>query len=202
MFCPAMRNYLVAGYVLSAFLYFLACLVPRLGAVEGLVDWVSFAKLALTEFLTLHAATLLGAVVFASASTPDDPTFRTIFYAVAGFYVLMGAGAFLFHRSHKALVGFYILILVRLGEVLSLGGADVNVMRSTVVKNLTMSVPMMLLVAAISMSDDGLTPWQESFRRSGTLGRRLWRGKPLLITGAYYLLWACVELKWPESMMG
>ena len=197
-----MRNYFVAGYAFSAFLYFLAWLYPTLGVVEGLVDWVSFTKLALTEFLTLHAATLLGAVVFASASTPDDPTFKTVFYAVAGFYVLMGAGAFLFHRSHKALIGFYVLILVRFGEVLTLSGADVNVMRSTVVKNFLMSVPMMLLVAAISMSDDGFTPWQDDFRKSNTLWRRVWRGKPLLITAAYYLLWAIVEAKWPESMTG
>jgi hypothetical protein len=197
-----MRDYFVAGYALSAFLYFLAWLNPSLGVVEGLVDWVSFTRLPLTEFLTLHAATLLGAVVFASASSPDDPTFKTIFYSIAGFYVLMGAGAFLFHRSHKALVGFYVLILVRFGEILSLGGAEVNVMRSTVVKNLMMSVPMMLLVAAIAMSDDGLRPWQEDFRMATTLTRRVWRGKPLLITSAYYLLWAYVEAKWPESMTG
>lgn len=197
-----MRNYFVAGYALSAFLYFLAWVNPRIGAVEGLVDWVAFERLALTEFLTLHAATLLGAVVFANADSPDDRTFRMIFYAVAGFYVLMGAGAFFMHRSHKALVGFYVLILVRFGEILSLGGADVNVMRSTVVKNLVMSAPMMLLVAGIAMSGDVFQPWQEKFRAATTLRSRLARGKPLLITSAYYLLWAYVEAKWPESMTG
>jgi hypothetical protein len=125
-----------------------------------------------------------------------------MFYAVAALYALMGAGAFLFHRSHKALVGFYVLILVRFGEILSLSGAEVDVMRSTVVKNLVMSVPMMLLVAAVAMSDEGFRPRQEDFRNSTTLGRRIWRGKPLLVTSAYYVLWAFVESKWPERMAG
>lgn len=56
-----MRTYFVAGYALSALLYLAAWANPSLPAVEGLVDWVAFTKLPLTEFLTLHAASLLGA---------------------------------------------------------------------------------------------------------------------------------------------
>lgn len=85
---------------------------------------------------------------------------------------------------------------------MSLGSADPDVMRATVVKNFLMTVPVIALTGAISMSDDGLRPWQEDFRKASTLGRRLWKGKPLLYAAAYYLLWTFVEMKWPERMKG
>src|ERR1051325_1796690 len=195
-----MRSYLVAGYLVTASLYLLAWFRPDAGYGRALLDWVSFTKLPLTEFLTLHAATSLAAFVMATHAEPNRPEFRTIFWVVSAFYGLLAIGAYFFHGNKRALVGFYALILIRTGQLFSLGSGDADTMRSEVLKNFAMTVPMMLLVAGISTADDMLTPWQESFLKSRTLWRRIWRGRAILFAVAYYLLWAFVELKWPERI--
>jgi len=195
-----MRQIIAAGYAFTALLYLAAWWNPSGEARQGLVQWVSFTKLCLAEFLSLHAATLLGALVLANVLGDTDQELGPIFWAMLGFYALLAVGGYLFHRSHRALIGFYMLIVLRGAEFFSVGAPEPDVMRATVVKNFMMSVPMMFLVAGISMSDDMLTPWQESFARAQTIGQRLWRGRPLLFVVAYYLLWALVELKFPERM--
>src|ERR1051325_1601261 len=195
-----MRNVIIAGYLASALLYLAAWVNPRGGIRRGLVDWVSFTKLALAEFLSLHAATLLSALVLATRLGESDQDLRLFFWAVFAFYALLAIGAYLFHRSHRALVGFYLLLVVRGADFLSLRSPEADVMRAEVVKNFMMSVPMMFLIAIISMSDDGLTPWQEAFGNADTLWRRIWRGRPLIAVAAYYALWAFVELKFPERL--
>jgi len=195
-----MRNVIIAGYLASALLYLAAWANPRGDIRSGLVDWVSFTKLALAEFLSLHAATLLSALVLATRVGQSDQDLRLVFWALFAFYALLAIGAYLFHRSHRALVGFYLLLIVRGANFLSLRSPEADVMRSEVCKNLMMSAAMMLLIAVISMADDGLTPWQQAFANADTLWRRIWRGRPLIAVAVYYALWAFVELKFPERL--
>lgn len=194
-----MKAIVVGGYALTAAFYALTWWNPSGGLRNDLLQWVSFSQLCLAEFLSVHAATLLGALVLVRHSDSSEPL-DVIFWAVAAFYALMAAGAYLMHRSHRALVSFYLLIAIRATQFFSLGAPDPDVMRAEVVKNFMMSVPMMILVGVIAMSDDMLTPWQQKFLKSATLWQRIWRGRPLLFVAAYYLLWAYVELKWPDRI--
>jgi len=196
-----MQSLVVAGYVLSALLYASVWLNPSGGLRNDMLQWVSMPKLGLTEFLSVHAATLLGAVVLAGTEDRAGDPFPTIFWALAAFYAALAVGAWMFHKSRRALVGFYLLLAIRSVQFFSLGAPDADVMRAEVLKNFLMSVPMMLLVAGIVMSDDGLTPWQERFLREGaTVWQRVKRGRALLFVTAYYLLWALTESKWPQAI--
>jgi hypothetical protein len=199
VYSAAMRTIVAAGYAFTALLYAWAWLAPSGKTSRGLIEWVSFSRLPLAEFLSLHAATLLGAFLLVNETERGrDEPLGMIFWALLAFYALLAVGAYLFHRSHRVLLGFYLTLGLRGAQFFSLGAPEPDVMRSEVLKNFLMSVPMMLLVAGISMSDDLLTPWQEGFQRPGaSLRQRLWRGKPLLFVTAYYLLWAFVESKWP-----
>jgi hypothetical protein len=191
----------VGGYLVSALLYASVLANPTGGLRSGLLSWVSMNRLGLTEFLSVHAATLLGAFVLVSAEGGSDEPHGAIFWVLAAFYAAMAIGAWAFHRSSRALAGFYLLIAVRGVQFFALGEPDADVMRSEVLKNFLMSVPMMLLVAGMSMSDDGLTPWQERFQRDGrTLWGRIKHGRALLFVTGYYALWAFVEYKWPERI--
>lgn len=190
----------IGGYAVSAALYFLAWLSPASGAGPGLLKWVAFDKLCLAEFLSIHAATLLAAVTMARASGEKGGNFPLIFWALLAFYAAMAGGAYLFHRSAQILVGFYLMLAIRGVQFISLGSANVDELRSTVVKNLAMTVPMFLLVGAIAMGDDLFTPWQERFTRATSLWQRIAQGRALLITTAYYLIWAFVEWKWPPRI--
>src|SRR4030095_11412589 len=96
----------VIGYVVSAVLYLAAWLSPASGAGPGLVKWVTFDKLCLAEFLSVHAATLLAAVTMARASGDEGANFPLIFWVLLLFYGLLAVGAYLFHRSGQVLAGF------------------------------------------------------------------------------------------------
>ena len=194
-----MRITAVLGYIVAAFMYLRVWWNPSLG--EGLVGWVAFEKLCLTEFLTCHAITLLGAFAMAAEMDPSDQNFKLIFWMIAGFYLVLGGGAYFFHQDTQALMAFYLMLALRASQFLNLRNPDIDVMRAQVVKNFAMFVPMMLLVVAIVLSDDVGNAWQIRFLRShSTLVQKIWNGKPLLFVTAYYLLWAVVEWKWPASM--
>ncbi len=187
----------VLGYAVSAALYFGAWLAPAWGAGPGLIKWVAFDKICLAEFLSIHAATLLGAVSMARASDEPGANFSLLFWGLLAFYAAMAGGAYLFHRSFQILAGFYLMLAIRGVQFFSLGSANVDELRAVVLKNLAMTVPMFLLVGAIAMGDDLFTPWQERFARATSLGQRIVQGRALLVVTAYYLVWAFVELKWP-----
>ena len=131
----------------------------------------------------------------AAVMEPSDPNWGRIFWGLSGAYVLFGLGAFLFHGDRQALTGFYLMIAIRGLQLLSLRNPDLGVMRAQVVKNFAMTVPMMLLVAAIVMSEDFLSsPWQNGFMQGhATLLQKIVKGAPLLFVVAYYLLWAVVS---------
>jgi hypothetical protein len=190
----------VVGYVVSAGLYLAAWVSPASGASPGLVKWVAADKLCLAEFLSIHAATLLAAVTLVRASGDEGASFPMIFWWLLVFYAVLAGGAYLFHRSGQVLVGFYLMLVIRGVQFLSLGRADVDELRAVVLKNFLMSVPMLLLVAAIAMGDDIRAPWQEAFQRATSVWQRVARGRPLLFVTAYYLLWAIIELKWPQRI--
>ncbi len=196
-----LQTFVVGGYLVSALFYASVLVNPTGGLRSGLLSWVSMNRLGLTEFLSVHAATMLGAFVLVNAEDKSGEPFGAIFWVLAAFYAAMAIGAWSFHRSSRALAGFYLIIAVRGVQFFSLGEPDADVMRSEVVKNFLMSMPMMLLVAGISMSDDGLTPWQQRFTREGSsLWERLKHGRALVFVSAYYALWAFVEYKWPERI--
>ena len=195
-----MREIAAAGYLITAAIYFYTWLRPVGGEKNEMLQWVSFGKLGPSEFVSLHAATLLGAVVLGRADDARGDDLGWLFWGMAAMYALFGVGAYLFHRSHRALIGFYVLLLIRGGQFFMISPDSVDEMRATVLKNFLMTVPFMLLVAGISMADDMLTPWQEGFLRATSLRERLWRGRALLFTVAYYLLWAVAEWKWPERI--
>ena len=195
-----MQASVVIGYVFSAGLYFAAWLSPSSNIGAGLVKWVAFDKLCLAEFLSVHAATLLGAVTMARATGEEGADFSVIFWVLLAFYGLLAGGAYLFHRSGQVLAGFYLMLAIRGVQFFSLGRADVDELRAVVLKNFLMSVPMMLLIAGVAMSDDMLTPWQDMFVRATSFLERIARGRALLFVTAYYLLWALVEWKWPQRI--
>jgi hypothetical protein len=195
-----MQAPVVIGYVVSAAWYFAAWLSPTSGAAPGLVKWVTFDKLCLAEFLSIHAATLLAAVTMARASGEEGANFPLLFWGLLLFYGLLAGGAYLFHRSGQVLAGFYLMLAIRGVQFFSLGHADVDELRAVVLKNFLMSVPMMLLVAGIAMSDDMLTPWQDAFLRATSVVQRVVRGRALLFVIVYYLLWALIEWKWPRRI--
>lgn len=195
-----MQSFVIGGYAVSAALYLLAWSNPAFGLKNGLIQWVSFSRLALAEFLSLHAATLLGAIVLAGKMEPGDSEPGSIFWILLAAYVGFALMGYLFHRSHRALFALYLLLAIRTAQFLAIGSLEADVMRSEVIKNFVMSAAMMLLVAGISMSDHGLTPWQEGFARATTLWERIRKGRALLIVAAYYALWAFVEYKWPERI--
>jgi hypothetical protein len=190
----------VLGYVVSALLYFSAWLVPAWGAGPGLMKWVAFDKICLAEFLSIHAATLLAAVSLARASGEPGANFSILFWGLLAFYAAMAGGAYLFHRSFEILIGFYLMLAIRGWQFFSLGSADVDELRAVVVKNFVMTVPMFVLVGAIALGDDLFTPWQERFAKAASLWERIVQGRALLFVTAYYLVWAFVELKWPQRM--
>ena len=194
------KSFVVGGYAVSAFLFLLAWWNPEFGLRNGLIQWVSFTKLALAEFLSLHAATMLGAIVLAGKIAPGQDEIGPIFWVMLAAYVAFALGGYLFHRSHRALIALYLLLAIRCAQFLSAGSLEPDVMRAEVIKNFVMSGAMMLMVAGISMSDDGFTPWQDAYARATTLWGRIWKGRAMLIVVGYYALWAFVEYKWPERM--
>ena len=185
------------GYVVTAFLYFSAWLYPRFGAGEKLIAWVTFEKLCLTEFLSCHAVTLLAGTALAMQMEGGSKEFTRMYWGLIGFYFIMGTAAFLFHRDHSALVGFYAMLVTRGLGILSLQTADQDMMRAEVLKNLVMFAPMMLLLAGISLS--GLEPSSREAFVQGRLGlvEKISQGRSLLYVSAYYMLWAFVTWKWP-----
>jgi hypothetical protein len=194
-----MRELAVGGYLVTVVIYLYTWLRPVGGSQNDVLQWVSFGKLGPAEFVSLHAATLLGAIVLGRA---DDASGELgwLFWGMAGVYALFGLGAYLMHRSHRALIGFYVLLVIRGAQFFVISPDNVDAMRATVLKNFLMSMPFMLLVAGISTADNMLTPWQEAFLKSTTLRERIVRGRAILFTTAYYALWAYVELKWPDEI--
>jgi hypothetical protein len=172
----------------------MAWLNPSYGSGQKLIQWVSFERLCLAEFLTCHATTLLGAVVMGTQMETGDPALQRIFWALIGFYAVLGSGAYLFHRDHQVLLGFYLMLAIRALQLISMRNADLDVMRAQVLKNFAMTFVMMLLVGAIAMSDDVLKTFPDN---QTSLWQKITTGRPLLFVVGYYVLWALVEWKWP-----
>jgi hypothetical protein len=189
-----MRNSTVIGYLISAALYFRAWWSPNQGSSQKLITWVTFDKLGLAEFLSCHASTLLAAVAMSTQMEATDPSLQRVFWALIAFYAALGSGAYLFHRDHEVLLGFYLMLAIRALQLISIQHADVDAMRAQVLKNFVMTAPMMLLVAGIAMSDDVFTTF---LRNQSSVSQKLVAGRSLLFVVAYYLLWALVEWKWP-----
>ena len=190
------------GYGITAFLFFGAWLNPRFGAGEKLIGWVSFEKLCLTEFLSCHAITLLAGTALAMEMEGGSKEFARIYWGLIIFYFVMGTAAFLFHRDHRALLGFYVILVTRGFGILSLQSADQDMLRAEVLKNLTMFAPMMLLIAAISFGDGAIRSSSQEAFMQGRLGffEKISQGRNLLFVVAYYILWAFVTWKWPPSI--
>ncbi len=187
--------YTIFGYVVTALVYFLAWVNPKIGTGERLIGWVTFNKFCLTEFLSCHAITLLAGTALAAQMEGGSKEFMRIFWGLLAFYFIMGTFAYLFHRDHGALIGFYAILVTRGLGVLSLQTADQDMMRAEVLKNLVMFAPMMLLIAALAFGDGS---WREAFIQ-GRLGfvQKIVQGRALLYVAAYYFLWAFMAWKWP-----
>jgi hypothetical protein len=189
-----MRNSAVIGYLVSAALYFRVWWNPSLGSGPKLIKWVAFERLGLAEFLSCHAATLLAAVAMTSQEEATDPSLQRIFWGLIALYAVLGSGAYLFHRDHGVLLGFYLMLAIRALQLISMRNADVDAMRATVLKNFVMTFMMMLMVAGIAMSDNVLDTFA---RHQSSLWQKLVTGRPLIFVVVYYLLWALIEWKWP-----
>ena len=94
------------GYVVTALLYFMAWLNPRFGTGEKLIGWVSFNKLCLMEFLSVHAITLLAGTAMVMHMEGGSKELSRIYWGLIGFYFILGTSTYLFHRDHGALIGF------------------------------------------------------------------------------------------------
>ena len=186
------------GYIIAALLYFSAWLNPRFGVGEKLIGWVSFEKLCLTEFLSCHAITLLAGTAMAMQER-GSKEMAQIYWGLIAFYFVMGTAAFLFHRDHRALLGFYVILVTRGLGALSLRTVDLDMMRAEVLKNFVMFFPMMLLIAAIAFGEGGIRSSSQEAFIQGRLGffDKISQGRNLLFVAAYYLLWAFVAWKWP-----
>jgi hypothetical protein len=190
------------GYGITALLYLGAWLNPRLGPGEKLIGWVSFEKLCLTEFLSCHAITLLAGTALAMQMEGGSKEFSRIYWGLIIFYFVMGTATFLFHRDHRALLGFYVILATRGLGILSLQSADQDMLRAEVLKNLVMFFPMMLLISAISFGDGGIRSSSQEAFIQGRLGffEKISQGRNLLFVAAYYILWAFLTWKWPPSI--
>jgi len=190
--------YSAFGYVVTAFLYFAAWWNPRLGSGVKLISWVSFNKLCLMEFLSVHAITLLAGTAMVMHMEGGSDELKRIFWGLIIFYFILGTSTYLFHRDHGALIGFYAILVTRALGILSLQTADEDMMRAEVLKNMLMFFPMMILIAVLSFGQGFGDSWQETFIQ-GRLGfvEKISQGRNLLFVTAYYMLWAFVAWKWP-----
>ncbi len=189
--------YTVFGYVSTALLYFTAWLNPKIGSGERLIGWVTFSRFCLAEFLSCHAVTLLAGTAMAAQMEGGSKEFMRIFWGLLAFYFIMGSFAYLLHRDHGALIGFYAILVTRGLSVLSLQTADEDMMRAEVLKNLVMFAPMMLLIAGITFGEGDGT-WREAFVQGRlSFAQKIVQGRSLLYVAAYYLLWAFMAWKWP-----
>jgi len=195
MLARQMRNSaIIVGYLISAVLYLRTWWNPNLGSGRKLIKWVALEKLGLAEFLSCHAATLLGAVAMTTQMEETDSSLQRIFWALIGLYVVLGTGAYLFHRDHRVLMGFYLTLAIRAMQLIAMRYDNVDAMRAQVLKNFVMTAAMMLLVAGIAFSDNVLDTFPGD---QSNLWQKIVRGRPLLFVVVYYLLWALIEWKWP-----
>src|SRR5437762_886342 len=108
-----MQSQVVGGYLVTALLYASVWLNPAGGLRNDMLQWVTMEKVGLTEFLSVHAATLLGALVLANAEDKSGEPLGAIFWVLLGFYGLLAVGAWAFHKSRRALASFYFLLAIR-----------------------------------------------------------------------------------------
>src|SRR5205809_5705105 len=101
-----MRITIVLGYLFSAFLYFRAWWNPYVAPGKGLVQWTTFEKLCLSEFLTVHATTMLGGFALGAKVGDTDEHYDVIFWFLFAVYVAFGASLYLYHRNIQVLLGF------------------------------------------------------------------------------------------------
>ncbi len=190
-----MRVSSIFGYLVTAFLYFAAWLNPQFLTGEKMIRWLTFNKFCLTEFLSCHAVTLLAGTALAAQMEGGSKEFMRIFWGLLAFYFVMGTFAYLFHRDHGALIGFYAILVTRGLGVLSLQTADQDMMRAEVLKNLVMFVPMMLLIAALAFGDGS---WRETLIQGRlSFAQKIAQGRTVLYVVGYYVLWAFMAWKWP-----
>jgi hypothetical protein len=192
-----MRSAAVLGYLFSAGLYLMAWINPYFGSGRKLIQWVAFERLCLAEFLTCHAATLLAAIAMTTQMENSEPGLQAVFGALIGLYGVFGLGAYAMHRDHSVLLGFYLMLAIRALNLISIRNAELDVMRSEVLKNFLMSMVMMMLIAAIVLSNDILRTFIDN---QSSLPRKLATGRPLLFVAGYYVLWAVIEWTFPERI--
>ena len=171
---------------------------PRFGTGEKLIGWVTFDKFCLMEFLSVSRYHPPGRHRIGHAYGGWLKRVLRIFWGLIIFYFILGTSAYLFHRDHGALIGFYAILVTRGLGILSLQTADQDMLRAEVLKNMLMFVPMMILVGVLSFGDGFGTSWRETFIQ-GRLGfvEKIVQGRNLLFVTAYYILWAVVTWKWP-----
>ena len=148
--------------------------------------------------------TLLAGTAMATKMSGGSAEYAQVFWGLIVFYALMAGAAFLMHRSHMALLGFYMTLAARAFSVASLHSPDEDMMRAEVLKNMTMFPAMMLLIAGIAFTerpeevpgDQGLLQQDSGGGFSGLL-RKIRSGRTILFVVSYYLLWVVVTWTWP-----
>ncbi len=187
------------GCLFTAALYFGAWLRPQSPSGRNLVKWVTIEKLGLTEFLSCHAITLLAGIALAMQSDGGKELGTSVWWGLIGLYFVLGSAAYLFHRSHRALFGFYSILATRSLTVMSFRSASEEVLKAALLKNFFMFFPTMLLIAAIVLRRPDADTWQDEYIRGQfRLGEKISRGRGLLQVTALYLTWALVEWMWPR----
>ena len=75
-----LKALVVGGYIVAALLYAAVWVNPTGGVRNDTLAWVTMERLGLTEFLSVHAATLMGAVVLVNAEGDSGEPFGAIFW--------------------------------------------------------------------------------------------------------------------------
>jgi hypothetical protein len=164
-----------------------------------MVRWVAFEKLCLAEFLSCHAITILAGTALAMHMDGGEELSPRILWGLIIGYFILGAAAYLFHRNHRALLGFYAILVTRSLGVLSLNTADEDMLKAELVKNFFMFFPTMLLVGLVAFGRDG-DNWHDSFiKGSPGTAEKFSKGRNLLLVTGFYLMWAVVAWKWPRG---
>jgi hypothetical protein len=187
----------LVGPLSMAILYLLAWWNPSINNGQALARWVAFEKIGLMEFLSIHAGTLLTAFVLATTDGDGMPIPYPGLCLIA-LYVFLGCLSVLFHGSWAALVPFFLLCASRGWDFYNGGSDDVDILRSIVIKNFLMIIPLMGFIFLIAFTDSWKGEnWSAEFVSSLSFGEKLRQGRPLLITSAYYFIWTVVEFYWP-----
>jgi hypothetical protein len=196
-FSPAYeQNLIIAGYILTAFIYFMAWAVPTFGNGKKVLYWISSSKFTPTEFITCHAATMLSVEVMTGDGKYDG------FWTTVSIYFLLTAAIYASNKERETMTAFLAVVFTRGVNMLSLKTLEYDVMQAEILKNLLMLLPMMITLIIIMESDaeNGENSWQNKFIGNHSnldFYQKLSAGFPVLVVTVYYLLWAFMEWIWP-----